>query len=786
MDLRSPQLPIRLLASLICCAAPALAASHQDPAAQPDKAPAAESTQEPTQEPDEVPIGKQLGQVAGEAEREVMWRAPTAEEWAAPTLIPWQRTWADAIKVSLETGDPIMICVNMDGEIASEHYAGVRYRQPEVAALYEPYVTVIASVYRHNPRDYDDEGRRIPCPRFGTVTCGEHITLEPIVFEKYLDGRRVAPRHIMVELDGAEVYDLFYAFDTATVFQTVNDGVEGRVNPVPQIERSEPTIEEWVKSVAVKDREAVEEAYRTGAKLKRRQLLHAAVSAGPDSPLDLLRMAIFGLDVELAKLAREALAQSVDPAAVDLIAEALKVPMDKPEREALIVALERLSEQDARAGTLAVVYRGLGSQSESVDVEAWSRGLEGAQMKVVAYERAALESRLLAKERAAAAREEDGQLSLEAAEATLALAVDPSTLKTLSADRAQRTKLHRLMYEDVRHKALRAEQLGAGGWRVDAAIAVAASSLGNYPEAFQRAKLAVEAMPIGAQSWSAMAALSIFVDGRRQAISMRLRRGEEWPPNWLTDVHAAFGVLAQHPHGLDLHVIQHHDFLRRLGAAGPATQVLDMGLERFPDSWGLHERLRSSLLREKGIDSLAKRYDQMLAKSGASTNLHLMAGYAALVAGEFHRRVSDADAGLASYARAMDLYERAMGLSAEDPSVERNALHFIAIAHAGRARILLDAERDREAVEELLLAFQTCPTATPTLDGLNLSAAATSTTLMARLRNQGAKGLQQKLQAGLDTLDPDHLELPAFERESRNAPTSGGRAQRRRGNGGGR
>jgi len=46
----------------------------------------------------------------------------------------------------------------MDGEIASEHYAGIRYRNPDIAALYEPYVCVIASVYRHTPRDYDEQG----------------------------------------------------------------------------------------------------------------------------------------------------------------------------------------------------------------------------------------------------------------------------------------------------------------------------------------------------------------------------------------------------------------------------------------------------------------------------------------------------------------------------------------------------------------------------------------------------------------------------------------------------
>ena len=70
--------------------------------------------------------------------REQMWFAPTAEDWAKPCLIRWQRTWEDAQAVSKETGKPILICVNMDGEIASEHYAGVRYRRPETAGFTTP------------------------------------------------------------------------------------------------------------------------------------------------------------------------------------------------------------------------------------------------------------------------------------------------------------------------------------------------------------------------------------------------------------------------------------------------------------------------------------------------------------------------------------------------------------------------------------------------------------------------------------------------------------------------
>jgi hypothetical protein len=129
---------------------------------------------------------------------EQMWYAPTAEDWAKPVAIRWQRTWDDAVRLSQQTKRPILVCVNMDGEIASEHYAGVRYRDPEIAKLWEPYVCVIASVYRHTPRDHDDQGRRIPCPRLGHVTCGEHIAMEAVVYAKFLDGKRISPRHVMV------------------------------------------------------------------------------------------------------------------------------------------------------------------------------------------------------------------------------------------------------------------------------------------------------------------------------------------------------------------------------------------------------------------------------------------------------------------------------------------------------------------------------------------------------------------------------------------------------------
>ena len=43
--------------------------------------------------------------------REEIWYAPTAEDWAKPCLITWQRTWDDAVALALRTGRPLMIAV---------------------------------------------------------------------------------------------------------------------------------------------------------------------------------------------------------------------------------------------------------------------------------------------------------------------------------------------------------------------------------------------------------------------------------------------------------------------------------------------------------------------------------------------------------------------------------------------------------------------------------------------------------------------------------------------------
>lgn len=701
--------------------------------------------------------------------REQMWPAPTAEDWKKPCLIPWQRTYADALAVARETKKAMLICVNMDGEIASEHYAGIRYRDPAIAKLYEAYVPVIASVYRHNARDYDDEGHRILCPRFGNVTCGEHIAIEPGLFDQFFDGKRIAPRHIGVEVEqnSAEMYDVYYAWDTDTIFNSLRDGIAKRTTVPITVVRSDRPVVERIGSVDVEDRTAVEDAYIKGDHATRQMLLERAIALGAGAPADMLRLAVFGLDDDLKRLARRALSQSTSESDIDLILEALRAQMPPEERDALIAALGRIGESSTRARTLSTVYQGLKGTTSAVDVDAWSKALVGSASYEPASDRSALVSRLETRARASEAKPEDAGARLDFAESVLAVAVDRKTERRFS----------RVMLEDAQRSALEAERLGLKGWRVNSAIAIAAYYLGQIEEGYTRAEAAVGAMPNDAQSWSASAVLALFAESRQRAISKASREKTAWPPQWLTDVNAAYSVLAKHPFGTDAQVAAHFDFLKSLQALGEAGHVLDDGLARFKDSWILHDRMRTRILSERGVDGLEVVYEAMLKEPGALPSLESFAGYASLVAAEFKRRTSKDDQAIAAYERGIAHYESWV---AADATSRATADHFIALALAGRARIAYEHGENELALQKLLASFARKPEAAASLDGLNISPVDTAKMLRVRFIEAKRDDLLAQLQGALDKLDPELLKLPAYEREVPSTNGAGG-GQRRRG-----
>jgi tetratricopeptide (TPR) repeat protein len=743
---------------------PALSAQDTAPEAAPGVAP-----RDAVPQPQDTPAPRPQGGLPAGQTRESMWPAPTAEDWQRPCLIHSQRTFADAQEVSRETGKPILICVNMDGEIASEHYAGIRYRQPEIAALYEPYVCVIASVYRHTPRDYDELGRRVPCPRFGTVTCGEHIAIEPQLYEKYFDGRRIAPRHIALEQDLSKSYDVYYAWTTQAVFDSVRDLVPPH-EPGTAPGRLERTLPELVASRDSTDRGEVEKAYEQGDPALQKSLLEAAIAAGSAPPLDLLRLAIHGGDPEMAALARKALAQSASPEAVSVITESLRVTMDTADREALMAALDRLGPESPRAKALAIGYRGLTTPSTTVALQ----GLGGALAGGATYPASpasldtATRSERLGKQDEVL-KSDDAASHVELAEAFLSLAqAEPDP------------QLARPLFMDARRAGQQAEALGDTGARLGAALALADYYLGDLDQARQRAAKALSEQPAEAlvdpKSRDAAVLLTLFAQSRQQAIADAVKAKKDWPGQWLADVHATYAVLAQHPFGDDSQVLMDYDFLQWFGAGGEAARVLTEGLRRFPDSATLHDRLRARLLAERGVHGLEQYYESRLREPDPPATLEGFSGCASLVAAEYLRRSGAGDEALSAYDRGIAHYERAI---AADPASRSDSETAIAMALAGRARVAFERGEDAGAVQDLLAAIERKPEVAGEIDGLSVSAVTTSQALMARLRAHQQNELADRLAAALGTLKGAALEPPPYERGEPGEPPPEGSAPRR-------
>ncbi|MEM8884956.1 MAG: hypothetical protein AAGD14_12865 [Planctomycetota bacterium] len=693
--------------------------------------------------------GDREGQGLG---REGMWPAPTAEDWKKPVLITFQRTWKDALEVSKATGRAILICINMDGEIASEHYAGIRYRQKEVAKLYEPYVCVIASTYRHNPRDYDDDGNRILCPRFGSVTCGEHIWIEPIIYEKFCEGQRVAPRHICIDLEGNEVYDVFYKNDTASVFDAIRDQVPESTRKAPVIRGDRPLLER-VASRDVRDRTAVEEAYKKGDKQLRSQLLDAAMKNKEAEQLGLLRLAIFGLDSDLGKQARAALTEVQTPDAADLIAEAMQTQLDEGERKKLIAALKRMGGDSARARWLAGVHEGLSGASKggTVKLKGWSKERAGASYPAprLAFGGYGRSGFVEDKTREAEAATTDPIARIELAEGSLAAAMKAP--KTYEGNPRMARRVTRQLYEDVESHAKAALELGAPKWRVHTVLALSAYYGGDRQKAYPLAEKAVRELPPNEPGWNAMAVVTIFAESRWKAIQAAVRQNEKWPSSWMADLHTAYEILLRHPLGTDSQVAWHYDLLDWLGAHRRAQRALIDGIERFPASAKLHEKLRTRILKFRGPARLEASYEQLLKQAKARGAIEPYAGIASISAAQTFRRVRNYDNALAAYQRAIDHFEKGI---AANPANKAYGDHAIAMAHAARARIYLQLEKDDEALASMLASFARRPGSAGSRDEIGITPGETAQMLLARFHKTGKQEHEQKLADALAKIDP--------------------------------
>src|SRR5262245_21402116 len=106
---------LTLLAVLALCASPWAAQGEPPPAPQAPPRGGADPSDDAFRmgSPPKLPEG---------TTQEAMWPAATAEGWRKPCLVHWQRSFDDALRVARAEHRPILVAVNMDGEIASEHW----------------------------------------------------------------------------------------------------------------------------------------------------------------------------------------------------------------------------------------------------------------------------------------------------------------------------------------------------------------------------------------------------------------------------------------------------------------------------------------------------------------------------------------------------------------------------------------------------------------------------------------------------------------------------------------
>jgi hypothetical protein len=681
---------------------------------------------------------------AAAAQRESSWAAPTSADWKRPPLPQWQRNFDDALAVSKATNRPILICVNMDGEAASENYAGLRYRDADFAKLMTNYVPVIVSPSRHAPRDYDEAGRRVVCPRFGRVTCAEHIAIEPILFAKYFKGERVAPRHIGVGTDGKAIFDMFLNTDVAPVRKALQEH-GGRA---PGFHDPPPAFA-LVKSRDSQDRAYVEENYIKSDANWRKQLLAAAADAKDAEPFDLLRLGLHDQDPDIRAAARKALAKTATANAVPLLVEALRFAKDADERKGLSDALLALSKNDLRARVAAAVTRALAEKPTVIDAAAWRAALAKAKnTPAPADDPDALELAIQDASDRARKNPNDGRASLDLARATIRFA----------EARMEARKDPNLLFADAKKALDDAAAHGEKGGELDAARALLLHHQGKWEEAAAAAQAALPGLLGSAASREAAESLWLAARGIRGRIAKALATHGDFDAIWVTNAHGLSLVLEAHPLARPEWLAEDVDSLVSLDAPEVARETLDRALARFPDSAALHERLRARLLEDHGLAALEQDYERRVAAAPGSAPLQWFAGYATIVAAEYEKRAGETQRSKDAFTRAIQHFDKSLALNAE---YKDNSDHYAGMALAGRAQVEADEGDLDAAVADLTAALARKPTILETEDGFGRTPMLTIRALRYILDDKKRADLREKLEASLEAIDPDLASRPA-------------------------
>lgn len=644
---------------------------------------------------------------------------------ATTPRIAWQRNLADALAEQKATGLPLLIAVNMDGEVFNERFANETYRDPEFVALTAGYVCVIASPERHSDMDYDAAGNRVECPRFGGCTCSEHIQIEPLLFARWFDGRRNAPRHIGVSPDGKVLFDRYLDGSMQTAIDAIR---KHRGQPPPPLSSLEPA--ELLRRTDIKARHALERLYRDGDAKARRQLLTAAGEAG-NPPFDLLRQGLRDADDATFAVAAAALAKV---ATVDLridIEDAL-ARSAASEREPLLARLNALGKSDPAIARLATHLATAPAGLPAALTAPWPTA------PFTAADRNTIEAELDRCEAKLKQTPDDDLTRRQLAAAQLALGL------WLAANGGKGPEL---WFEDAARSAAKVKG-EAEGAAAAAIVAIAAWFGGDAARAATALAqtLAAPATAKPLDAWLAPtfleAALPLWAQlayGRIEGNAECLVTAE------LSRALAALALLDQRggSSASDSGPLAGIGLLEHCGLRQAARGHLHQLALRVPTSASAHERWRNRLRIDLGTDAMLAAYGKFLEQCPDRPTAEWFAGLAALVAAEQYERDRRGAQALSAYALAVARFERS---GAGNADYADSANHYAVLALAGGAERKHAAGDLDGAVADLLRAHALRPDSLDEVDGLQRKPRAIAERIRRALRQAGKDALAERLQ----------------------------------------
>jgi hypothetical protein len=646
-----------------------------------------------------------------------------------PDGIEWQRSLTDALAVQQATGLPLLIAVNMDGEVFNDRFAGTVYRDPRFVQTTRGYVCVVASPDRHTETDYDAFGRRVECPRFPGCTCSEHIQIEPALFARWFRGTRNAPRHVGVDQAGNVLFDRF--LDAS--MQTAIDAIEAhRGRPQPDALAARTLTELFARRDAGA-RRTLEQRYAAADAGGRRAILAAAATA-TNEPADLLRMALRDPDDATFTLAAAALAKVATAAMRIDIEDALARCDDATVTTALVARLASLGGEDAAAGRLAAHFAP--ATTPTALPAPW--GGPWRSPAFVPGDRLSVEAELDRCEAQLRTAPNDDSTRLQLAIAQAAFA------EVLIAEGGRRIEFwfadSRGNAERVRHTALQQEVQAllahVAYMTSDAEAAARATTLAQLPATNAR-----QPDPWLATRLLELVLLStvngVYADG--EAAARRHLRSE------LDRATALLDLLQQRGGAGEQAMLAGIGLLEFAGLRRAARLRLEQLAASLPGSAAVHERWRNRLRIDLGAEAMRRRYAAFVDGCADKPTAEWFAGHAAMIAGEQHTRDRRNDAGQSAYGEAVDRLERCV---AGNESFADSAHHLAVLALAGRAHLRFEAGDAEGAVADLLRAAALRPASLDETDGLLRKPRAIATRIAGRLREQG----KTELATRLDTL----------------------------------